>query len=88
MDRRTVHFSPTASVTIDIHTLANLIALSDRDSDDIAAGADVALLYHAPFLHGVYIADAPELESWLLQEQERWQQAAIRVLEQFASQSP
>jgi DNA-binding SARP family transcriptional activator len=83
MDRRTVHFSPTEPATIDIYTLANLIALSDRDHGDIAAGADVAFLYRAPFLHGIYVDDAPELESWLLGEQERWQQVATRVLQRL-----
>jgi DNA-binding SARP family transcriptional activator len=75
MDRRTVRFRPTATTTVDIHQFTALIA-----QDEISAREEAVALYRASFLHGIYVDDAPELETWLLQEQERWRQAIIQVL--------
>jgi len=75
MDRRTVCFSPTAPATVDIYQMADLMA-----QDDFDARVAVIAFYRAPFLHGLYVDDAPELENWLLREQERWQSAIVQVL--------
>lgn len=83
IERRTVGFSPSAPATIDIHTFAHLLARHDGDKGDIAAVAAAAALYDAPFLHGVYVDEAAELESWLAREQEQWQQAVTRVLQRL-----
>jgi len=80
IDRRTVCFSPTAPTRVDIHQVADLMALNDVD-----AWAAAAALYRAPFLHGLYLDGAPELENWLLREQERWQGEFIRLLNQLAT---
>ena len=66
MDRRTVGFSPSAPVTVDIQQLNHLIALNDLD-----VMGKVVARYQASFLQGIYVEDAPELESWLLREQGR-----------------
>ena len=78
MDRRTVHFSPNTPTTIDIHQITDLIMLNELDG-----WAAAAAFYRAPFLHGIYVDDAPELESWLRHEQERWQQMAIQTLQRL-----
>lgn len=75
MDRRTVRFSPTAPVTVDLRCFAALTA-----KDDVPAWTEAVALYRAPFLQGIYVDDAPELENWLVREQERWQRELIRLL--------
>jgi predicted ATPase/DNA-binding SARP family transcriptional activator len=75
VDRRTVHFQPTPPVTIDVRTFAQLAAQPDP-----AAWAQAVDLYRAPLLEGVYLDEAPDLESWLLREQEQWQQQMIALL--------
>jgi predicted ATPase/DNA-binding SARP family transcriptional activator len=75
IDRRTVCFCPDVPVTIDLHTFARCAQQCDP-----AAWAQAAALYRAPFLHGVYVDDAPELEAWLLREQEHWQREMVQVL--------
>ena len=79
IDRRTVRFSPTAPATVDIHRLTNLFITPN----DIDAWAAAAAFLRAPFLHGIYVDDAPDLESWLLREQEHWKQATTRVLQRL-----
>jgi hypothetical protein len=78
IDRRTVCFSPSAPATVDLYQLTHWLALNE-----LAGWVEAVAHYPAPFLHGVYVDDAPELESWLLREQERWQQAATRVLQRL-----
>lgn len=78
LERRTVCFSPTAPATVDIHTLATLLT-----NNDVAGWTASAAFYHAPFLHGIYVDDAPDLENWLLRQQEQWQQTATQVLQRL-----
>lgn len=80
VDNRTVCIKPTAPVTVD---LRQFITLSTQD--DCAAWARAVAFYRAPFLQGIYLADAPELENWLLREQERWQREVVRLLNQLAT---
>lgn len=65
VDRRAVHFQPTTPVTIDALRFIDLVA-----QNDLIAWAQAVELYRAPFLDGVYLDNAPELESWLLCEQD------------------
>ena len=78
IDRRTVHFSPTTPTTVDIQTFMTLMAANDLDGWTTAAAC-----YRSPFLQGIYVDDAPELESWLLHAQEQWQQVAMQALERL-----
>ncbi len=80
VDRRTVHFAPERPVAVDVHTFAALAA-----QDDPAAWAQAVELPRAPFLEGVYLDDAPELESWLTREQERWQQQMVSLLDRLVA---
>jgi len=75
VDNRTVRFSPTAPVTAD---LQRFVVLAAQDEPD--AWSQAVALYRAPFLQGIYLADAPELENWLVREQERWQGEVVRLL--------
>lgn len=75
---RTLHFQAEPAVSIDICTFA---ALSVQD--DPAAWAQAVDLYRAPFLEGIYLDDAPELESRLLQQQEQWQQQMVLLLDRL-----
>ncbi len=79
-DRRTVRFNPTAPVTVDIAQFGALTA-----QEEVAAWVEAVALYRAPFLHGIYLDSAPELENWLLREQERWQGAMIHLLNQLVT---
>lgn len=78
VDRRTVHFQPATPVTIDVRTFATLAA-----KEDPAAWAQAVDLYRAPLLEGVYLDEAPDLESRLLREQEQWQQQMIALLDRL-----
>jgi predicted ATPase/DNA-binding SARP family transcriptional activator len=78
MDRRTVRFRVDAPVDVDLRHFARLLA-----QDGVEAWEEAVALYRAPFLHGVYVDDAPELERWLLQEREHWQQALILALDRL-----
>lgn len=80
VDNHTVRFSPTASVTADRQ---QFVALANQDAPD--AWSQAVALYRAPFLQGIYLADAPELGNWLVREQERWQGEVVRLLSQLAS---
>lgn len=80
LDSRTVRFHPAAPVTIDVEQFITLTAQTDVDSWTAAVA-----LYRAPFLHGLYVNDAPELENWLLREQERWQGEMVRLLNRLAT---
>lgn len=80
LDSRTVRFHPATPVTIDVEQFIRLTVQTDVESW-IAAVA----LYRAPFLHGLYVNDAPELENWLLREQERWQGEMVRLLNRLAT---
>ncbi len=79
LDRRTVRFQLEAPVAIDVQQFRMLAAQADVES-----WAAAAALYQAPFLQGIYVDDAPELESWLLREQEQWQGEMIRLLKRLA----
>lgn len=78
VDRRTVHFQPLTPVVIDVRAFAKLAA-----QDDPAAWAQAVNLYRAPLLEGIYLDEAPDLESWLLREQEQWQQQMIALLDRL-----
>ena len=66
--RRAIAFKPTVPVTVDVNRLAELAT-----SPDVATWQEAADLYRAPFLEGVYLADCPVFEQWLITEQKRWQ---------------
>ena len=80
MDRRTVCFRPAALATVDIYQFVMRMA-----QDNVDTWLQAVTLYRAPFLHGLYLDGAPELENWLLREQERWQGELIRLLNQLAT---
>lgn len=80
LDSRTVRFHPAAPITVDLQQFVLLTAQPDPDGWTKAVA-----LYRAPFLHGSYVDDAPELESWLLREQERWQGEMVRLLNRLAT---
>lgn len=75
VDRRTVYFQPETPVAVDVRTFAGLAAQTDP-----VAWVQAVDLYRAPFLEGLYLDEAPDLESWLLREQEQWQQRVASLL--------
>lgn len=77
-DRRTIQFRPMVPITIDVHNFAALAT-----QDDPVAWVQAVTLYRAPFGEGAYLNDAPELENWLLREQERWQQHVVHLLDRL-----
>ncbi len=81
VDRHTVHFQPTTPVTIDVHNFIDLVA-----QHDLTTWTQGVNLYRAPFLDGVYLDNAPELESWLRREQEQWQQQVLQLLDRLIDQ--
>jgi len=80
VDRHTVHFQPVIGATIDVHTFARQAAQADP-----TAWAAAVALYRAPFLEGIYLDNAPELENWLLYERERWQGAVVNLLNRLVT---
>lgn len=61
-------------MTLDVQTFAALAAQAEP-----AAWAQAVDLYRAPLLDGIYVDNAPALESHLLRAQEQWQQQAINL---------
>jgi len=81
LDRRTVRFQPDAPILVDVQQFRALAA-----QPDVASWRAAVALYRAPFLQGIYVDDAPELESWLLRQQEHWQGEMSRLLKRLADQ--
>lgn len=81
VDRRTIYFQPTIPLTLDVHTFADLMV-----HNEATAWAQAVALYRAPFLEGVYIDHAPELEGWLSREQQAWQQQVTHLLDRLITQ--
>lgn len=80
VDRHTVHFQPAIPVTIDLRDFARQVT-----QEDPSAWAQAAELYRAPLLEGLYLDNAPELENWLLREQERWQGEVVHLLNRLVA---
>jgi DNA-binding SARP family transcriptional activator len=77
--RQSVRLTPGPALQIDILNLAHLLATDDR-----TAWAEAVALYHGPLLAGFYLDDAPEFETWLLAERERWQATILSTLSKLA----
>ncbi|MEZ4712665.1 MAG: BTAD domain-containing putative transcriptional regulator [Caldilineaceae bacterium] len=67
-DRVQVAFVPTNQITIDLDTLQQYAVAGEWQA--------AAELLRGSFLEGIYLAESPEFESWLLGERERWRQQA------------
>ena len=76
--QRTVSFKSAAPADIDTHQFTRLAS-----QKDIAAWSAAIDRYRAPFLEGVYLADCPTFEQWLITEQKRWQDQADDLLAQL-----
>ena len=66
--QRTISFRQDAPATIDTRQFAQLAA-----QQATSAWTTAIDLYRASFLEGVYLADCPIFEQWLITEQKRWQ---------------
>ncbi|MCP5097402.1 MAG: tetratricopeptide repeat protein [Chloroflexi bacterium] len=75
-DRRTVEYSVTPDVWVDVHKFANL-----ADAGDIEQLIQAGNLYQGELMEGLYLDDCPEFETWLLGERERFRQMMVRVLD-------
>lgn len=78
--RKTAAFNPNQPVWLDTAVLQQALDGTARP----LAGA--AALYRGNFLDGNYPQDAPELESWLQQERERWRLLALTALDRLVQQ--
>ncbi|MBK8989205.1 MAG: tetratricopeptide repeat protein [Chloroflexi bacterium] len=78
--RKTAVLNPDQPVWLDTAVLQQAL-----DKNDATLDAAVAH-YRGPFLDGLYPQDAPELESWLQQERERWRLLALTALDHLAQQ--
>ncbi|MFO7539792.1 MAG: tetratricopeptide repeat protein [Chloroflexota bacterium] len=78
--RKTAAFNPDQPVWLDTAVLQQAL-------DDAAKPlADAAALYRGNFLDGIYPQDAPDLETWLQQERERWRLLALTALDRLVQQ--
>jgi len=80
VDRRTVHYSLAAPAVVDVRQFASL-----TENGDLTSLTRAVALATAPFLEGVYLADSAEMETWIVGEQERWQQQVLQVLERITT---
>jgi predicted ATPase/DNA-binding SARP family transcriptional activator len=76
--RKTAAFNPDQPVWLDTAVLQQAL---DEDNDVLTTAV---AHYRGPFLDGLYPPDAPELESWLQQERERWRLLALTGLDRLA----
>jgi predicted ATPase/DNA-binding SARP family transcriptional activator len=78
--RKTAAFNPDQPVWLDTAVLQQALDDATRPL------ADAAALYRGNFLDGIYPQDAPELETWLQQERERWRLLALTALDRLVQQ--
>ena len=78
--RKTAAFNSDQPVWLDTAVLQQ--ALDDEDN----SLTDAVALYRGNFLDGIYPQDAPELETWLQQERERWRLLALTALDRLVQQ--
>ncbi|HRQ41548.1 MAG TPA: BTAD domain-containing putative transcriptional regulator [Chloroflexota bacterium] len=78
--RKTAVFNPTQPVWLDTAVLQQAL---NEDAENLEAAV---ARYRGPFLEGIYPQDAPELETWLQQERERWRLLALTALDRLAQQ--
>ena len=79
-NRKTAAFNPNQPHWLDTAVLQQAL----NDTDELLA--DAAALYRGNFLDGIYPQDAPELETWLQQERERWRLLALTALDRLVQQ--
>jgi predicted ATPase/Tfp pilus assembly protein PilF len=77
-NRKTAAFNPDQPVWLDTAVLQQALADTNQSL------ADAAALYRGSFFEGVYPQDAPDLETWLQQERERWRLLALTGLDRLA----
>jgi len=77
-NRKTAAFNPAQPLWLDTAVLQQAL---DEDNDALTTAV---AHYRGPFLDGLYPPDAPELESWLQQERERWRLLALTGLDRLA----
>ncbi len=61
------------------------IAMREAANEQDSALKTAVAFYRGLFLEGIYPKDAPELESWLQQERERWRLLALTMLDQLSN---
>ncbi len=74
-NRQTVRFVPPPSLWLDTNVFDQLYR-----EKTIASWNAAANLYQGTFLQGIFLDDAPTFETWLISQQEHWQQRVAEVL--------
>lgn len=80
VDRQTVRFAPTGRCSVDVWQLADELHKATP-----AALTQAVNRYQGALLTGFYLKNAPEFETWLAAERERWHTAILRSLTQLSS---
>ncbi|MFZ0546569.1 MAG: tetratricopeptide repeat protein [Candidatus Promineifilaceae bacterium] len=76
--RKTAALNPEQPVWLDTE------ALQDAAVEAGESSASAVEQYRGLFLEGIYPQNAPELESWLQQERERWRLLALTILDRLS----
>jgi DNA-binding SARP family transcriptional activator/tetratricopeptide (TPR) repeat protein len=74
LNRQSVTFAPSASMSIDIYTVLQLEAEERWE--------EAAELLSGEFLEGLHLNEVLEFENWLLYERERWRELSQTILTQ------
>jgi DNA-binding SARP family transcriptional activator/predicted ATPase len=82
--RQTVAFNRDNSYWLDVETLENAVrnAPAETDIDRLRQAVE---LYRGDFLEGFYVRQAPAFEEWILTEQTRLRELALRALHTLAA---
>lgn len=80
VDRQAVRFLPNTFCRVDAQQLADALRL-----DTTPSLAQAMTLYQGHLLPGFYLKDAPEFETWLMAERERWQTAVLQALDRLSA---
>lgn len=80
IDRQTVRFSHLNVCTVDVLQLAEALHLATIESR-----MQAVTLYQGDLLAGFHLKDAPEFDTWLVAERERWQTAVLQAVDQLSA---
>ena len=79
--RQTISFNKAAPYWLDVEQLTTAVTADQPNPDHIA---EAIALYRGDFLEGFYVDEAPEYESWLLSQKERWRELYVGALHWLA----
>ena len=80
---QTIAFNKEAAHWLDCD---QMLKVSKGQAPSLEALAETAVLYRGEFLEQFYVRQAPEFETWLMQQRHEWQRQIIHLYDELANQ--